>query len=89
MTSQALLASDLALAGTVAAVIAVVHERRMHRHRQPGVTYAQATLRKDGGWRRSELFTPEGLRQQARAARFGMMAAGLWVLALVSFVLLA
>lgn len=61
----------------------------MQRHRQPGVTYAAVTWRRDGGWRRADLFTPEGLRHQARASRFGVAAAALWVLALAALVVLA
>jgi hypothetical protein len=81
-------AGALAFAGVACAVLAVRHERRMHRHRRPGVTYAAATLRRDGGWRRTDLFTDEGLRHQARAARFGMAAATAWALALVALVVL-
>lgn len=77
------------MTGALCAVLAVVHERRMHRHRQPGVTYAAATLRRDGGWRRAELFTPDGLRHQARAARCGLLTVICWVLALAAVVLLA
>jgi hypothetical protein len=69
--------------------LAITSERRMHRHRQPGVTYAAATLRRDGGWRRADLFTPEGLKHQARAAGFGFVTVVCWVLALAAFVLLA
>jgi hypothetical protein len=61
----------------------------MQQHRQPGVTYAAATFRRDGGWRRSELFTARGLEYQAQAARFGVMATVLWGVALLSWVLLA
>lgn len=61
----------------------------MQRHRQPGITYAAVTWRRDGGWRRADLFTPEGLRHQARASRFGVAAAALWVLALAALVVLA
>jgi len=70
------------------AALAVRHERRMQRHRQPGVTYAAVTLRRDGGWRRGDLFTEEGLRHQARAAQLGMSAALAWALALVTWVVL-
>jgi hypothetical protein len=63
--------------------VAVFNERRMHRHRQPGVSYAQATFRKDGGWRRTDLFTPVGLQYQRRASRYGVVGALLWILALV------
>jgi hypothetical protein len=60
----------------------VLCERRMHRHRQPGVSYWAATLRRDGGWRRTDLFDPEGLRYQRRAARSGVAGAACWVAAL-------
>jgi hypothetical protein len=73
----------LLVAGTVLMAAAVYNERRMHRHRQPGVTYAQATFRRDGGWRRSELFTAEGLRHQRLASGFGVPAALLWVVGLI------
>jgi hypothetical protein len=73
----------LSLAGTVSAIYAVVCERRMQRHRNPGVTYWDATLRRDGGWRRSDLFSPEGLRMQRLASRYGITAAALWLAALV------
>jgi hypothetical protein len=66
--------------------VAIVNERRMHRHRQPGITYAQATYRRDGGWRRADLFTVEGLAFQRRASRYGVIGAALWVLALVVYV---
>ena len=89
MTTQAAVAGSLALAGALAAAAAVVSERRMQRHRQPGVSYRDATLRKDGGWRRGELFTAEGLRHQARASRFGVMAAALWLLAVAAWVVMA
>jgi hypothetical protein len=75
----------LGVAGTISMAVAVVHERRMHRHRQPGVSYAQATYRRDGGWRRADLFTPEGLAHQHRASRYGVTGAALWVLALVAW----
>jgi len=61
----------------------------MQQHRQPGVTYVAVTFRRDGGWRKSELFTARGLEYQAQAARFGMMAAALWGVALLSWALLA
>ena len=86
---QILTASLLAAAGVVLAGVAVLNERRMQRHRQPGVTYAAVTLRRDGGWRRTDLFTARGLEHQARAARFGLGAAVLWALALLAWVLLA
>ena len=69
--------------------VAVYNERRMHRHRQPGVTYAQATYRRDGGWRRTDLFTPEGLAYQRQSARYGVIGAALWILALVAYIITA
>lgn len=69
--------------------IAVLNERRMHRHRQPGVTYAQATFRRDGGWRRIDLFTEEGLRYQRQASRYGVAGAALWILALLVAMILS
>jgi hypothetical protein len=86
---QVLVSSLLAIAGTTSAGLAVWNERRMQRHRQPGISYAGVTLRRDGGWRRADLFTPEGLRYQSRASRFGLTAVALWVLALLAWVLLA
>jgi ABC-type Fe3+ transport system permease subunit len=83
---QTAAAGTLAFAGMVCAALAVWHERRMQRHRRPDVTYAAATLRRDGGWRRTDLFTDEGLRHQARASRYGMAAAAWWVLALAAWV---
>jgi hypothetical protein len=77
-----------AAAGLAASGVAVFNERRMHRYRQPGVTYWTATWRRDGGWRRSDLFTPEGLRYQREAARWGWTGALLWILALVALAIL-
>jgi len=84
-----IVSAALTVAGVVSATAAVINERRMQRHRQPGVTYAQVTFRKDGAWRRSDLFTSEGLAYQAKAARYGMAAVGLWVLALIARVVAA
>ena len=78
----------LAVAGVVAAGIAVWHERRMQRHRQPGVGYREVTFRRDGGWCRADLFTPEGLAHQRRASRAGLVAVLCWLLALASVFLL-
>jgi hypothetical protein len=89
MTSGRALAELAGAAGVFCAIVAVVYERRMQRHRQPGVSYAQVTFRKDGAWRRTDLFTPEGLAHQAKAARYGMIAAGCWVLALIAWVVSA
>jgi hypothetical protein len=81
-----LIAAALAVVGTILMGVAVFYERRMHRHRQPGVTYGQATYRRDGGWRRADLFTAEGLAYQRLASRYGVMGAAFWVLALVSWI---
>ena len=69
--------------------LAIYNERRMHRHRQPGVTYSQATYRRDGGWRRADLFTAEGLAHQHKASRFGVTGAALWILALATYIITA
>jgi hypothetical protein len=86
---QFLAAGALSAAGVCCAALAIRAERRMQRHRQPGVGYAAVTLRRDGGWRRADLFTPEGLRHQRQASAFGITAAALWVLALVALIVLA
>jgi hypothetical protein len=70
----------------VVVLIAVFHERMMHRHRRPGVSYWSATLRRDGGWRRSDLFDEQGLAHQRRAATWAMTAS---VFLLLGFLLLA
>jgi hypothetical protein len=79
----------IAAAGVVSLGWAVVNERRMQRHRQPGVSYAQVTWRRDGGWRRGELFTETGLAHQKRASRFGVFGAVLLVSALALLAALA
>jgi hypothetical protein len=89
MNTPCFVTSFFALAGAVAATLAIVSERRMQQHRQPGVTYSAVTFRRDGGWRRPELFTARGLEYQAQASRFGVAAAVFWVVALLSWVLLA
>jgi hypothetical protein len=92
--SRSLLGADaivpalLAIAGLLSLVAAVVFERRMQRNRQPGVSYRDVTLRKDGGWRRADLFTLEGLALQRRAAHFGWLGAALWLIALGVWVVL-
>jgi hypothetical protein len=68
---------------------AVMHERRMQRHRQPGVSYRDVTLRRDGGWRRDDLFTAEGLAHQSKASRFGLLGVVLALAALLAWVALA
>jgi len=74
--------------GIAAEIEAVYHERMMQRHRRPGVSYWSATLRRDGGWRRSDLFNDEGLSHQRRAATWGMTGVALILagLVIVSFV---
>jgi hypothetical protein len=68
---------------------AVVNERRMQRHRQPGVDYGQVTWRRDGGWRRADLFTETGLAYQREASRYGVVGAALLIVALLSMLALA
>lgn len=60
----------------------------MQRHRQPSLTYADATLRRDGGWRNVSLFTEQGLRYQRLAATFGVSGTLTLVGALASWILL-
>ena len=88
MTLQLSVAGSVALLGLVCLGTAVVHERRMQRHRQPGVTYRAVTLRRDGGWRRSDLFTERGLTHQRQASRWGVTGGALLVAALLAWVLL-
>ena len=83
------IAAAIFLIGSMSVLVAVYHERRMHRHRQPGVTYAQATFRRDGGWRRTDLFTEQGLAHQRRASRFGVTGALLWLVALLVWTVLS
>lgn len=86
--AQLLVSAALAAAGTACVALAVVSERRMQRHRRPGVSYRAATLRRDGGWRNAELFTPEGLTHQRRASALGVVGAALWLLGLGAWVAL-
>ena len=86
MNARAMVSMGLGAVGCVAATLAIAAERRMQRHRRPGVSYAQATLRRDGGWKRTDLFTPEGLEHQARAARYGLIATLCWMLAVLVWV---
>jgi hypothetical protein len=83
-TTALLLAVLCALMAVVALAIAIVNERRMQRHRQPGISYAAVTFRRDGAWRRADLFTDTGLAFQRRAAKWGMIGAGLLLLALIA-----
>ena len=89
MTTQVFVTSVLGAAGWACMAVAIRNERRMHRHRQEGVTYGAATFRRDGGWRRTDLFTPEGLAFQRRAARYGMIGLSFWILALIAWIVLA
>lgn len=89
MTPRTVIALCIAAAGTLSVAAAVHHERRMHHHRRPGVGYAEATFRRDGGWRRPELFTEEGLVHQRLASRYGFGGIGLWILALATWIALA
>ena len=89
MSIQIVVSAALAALGITALGIAVACERAMQRHRQPGVTYREVTLRKDGGWRRGDLFTDTGLRYQRRASSFGVTGAVLLLASLLAYVLLA
>ena len=71
----------LVAAGVASLIWAVVNERRMQRHRRPGVSYRDVTLRRDGGWKRDELFAPEGLVYQRQASKWGVTGALLLILA--------
>ena len=69
--------------------IAIVWERRMQRHRQPGVTYRDVAFRRAGGWRRADLFTREGLALQRQASRYGLLGVVFAIAALIAWVALA
>lgn len=86
--AQRVVAGAIAMAGVACLAAAVVHERRMQRHRKPGVSYADATIRRDGGWKRNDLFTPEGLGHQRRASAFGVAGALLLVTSLAVWAML-
>jgi hypothetical protein len=86
MPLQLALSGVLALIGVAYLGAAVMHERRMQAHRQPGVTYAQATLRWDGGWRRGDLFTEAGLRHQRRASLCGITGAALLAASVLAWI---
>lgn len=73
----------LAAAGIIMVGVAIWHERMMQRHRQPGVSYADVTLRRDGGWKRSDLFTDTGLKHQRQASGWGFPGLALIIIALV------
>lgn len=89
MSTPAVVSLGIAAAGSLSVAVAIVHERMMHRHRRPGIGYATATFRRDGGWRRSDLYTEEGLAHQRQASRYGFGGIGLWILALLSWIVLA
>ena len=60
----------------------------MQRHRQPGITYREATFRRDGGWRRADLFTERGLDCQRHASRWGVAGGALLVAGLLAWIVL-
>ena len=88
VSMRAIVSCALAVAGIVAMLIAVVSERHMQRHRRPGVTYRDVTLRKDGAWRNDALFTAAGLRYQRRASTWGVIGTLCWLGALVAWIVL-
>ena len=85
---QRAVAGSITLLGFACLGAAVVNERRMQRHRQPGITYRDVTLRRDGGWRRADLFTERGLQYQRRASTWGVTGGALLVAALLAWVAL-
>jgi hypothetical protein len=89
MRLQVLISGALAGAAAVSLGVAIYHERRMQRHRQPGVSYRDVTLRRDGAWRRADLFTPEGLAHQRQASRHGVIGVLFAVASLIAWVALA
>lgn len=88
MNVQLAVSVSLAAIGIALLGSAIWNERQMQRHRQPGITYRDVTLRVDGAWRRSDLFTAVGLRYQRRASAFGLAGALCLVAALIAWVLL-
>jgi hypothetical protein len=88
MTIQLIISAAFGVAGIAALAIAVVHERRMQAHRRDGVTYSDVTLRRDGGWRRDDLFAPEGLVHQRQASRFGVAGAVLLLAGVIAWIVL-
>ena len=87
LTTLQLFSAAFAALGTGAFIVAIRHERLMQRHRQPGVSYRDVTLRRDGGWRRTDLFAPEGLVHQRRASTFGVAGVLCWLAAIVVWIL--
>lgn len=88
MTLQLIVAVGFGVAGVAALTMAVVHERRMQAHRRDGVSYKAATLRRDGGWRREDLFAAEGLVHQRQASRFGVAGAVLLIAGVIAWMVL-
>lgn len=80
---------SLAALGIVLLASAIWNERQMQRHRRPGITYRDVTLRVDGAWRRSDLFTAAGLVCQRRASAFGVAGVVCLLAALLAWMLLA
>jgi hypothetical protein len=81
------IAIALAALGSVAVAVAIFYERRMHRFRQVGVSYVDATFRRDGGWQRTELFTAEGLEHQRRASRYALIGILFWIAGLLVYLM--
>lgn len=73
----------LGAAGLIMVGVAIWHERMMQRHRQPGVSYSDVTFRRDGGWKRTDLFTEAGLKHQRQASGWGFPGLALIIVALV------
>ena len=88
MNVQLAVSVSLAAIGIALLGSAIWNERQMQRHRQPGITYRDVTLRVDGAWRRADLFTAVGLRYQRRASAFGLAGALCLLAALFAWVLL-
>jgi hypothetical protein len=63
--------------------VAIWHERQMQKHRQPGVSYRDVTFRRDGGWKRADLFTEQGLKHQRQASGWGFPGLALIIIAIV------
>jgi hypothetical protein len=80
------IAVAIGVAGLIMLAAGIWNERMMQRHRQPGVTYAQVTLRRDGAWQRADLFTETGLKHQRQASRLGFPGLALIALALGLYV---
>jgi hypothetical protein len=77
------LALVLGATGLVMIGVAIRHERQMQKHRQPGVSYRDVTLRLDGAWRRADMFTEQGLKHQRRASAWGFPGLALIIVAIM------